>query len=628
MPNDALFATEATESTETESGAEPRLRELLRRTWGYADFRPLQREAMAAVLARRDSVVVLPTGGGKSVCYQAPALLEEGGGPAVVVSPLISLMKDQVDGLVANGVAAACFHSAMSPEERREVRTGLGAGRYRLLYVSPERLVGEGGGFRAWLRGRQVPFFAIDEAHCISQWGHDFRPSYRELGRLKEEFPGSSIHAFTATATARVREDICAQLGLAAPEVLVGSFDRPNLVYRVERRRNLDAQLRAVIDRHPGEAGIVYCISRREVESLADRLQSWGVSARPYHAGLADADRSRHQEEFSQARVDVIVATVAFGMGIDRSDVRFVVHVASPRSLEHYQQESGRAGRDGLPAECALIYSPSDFHTWRRLVAQDGELTDNDRRLLSDMQRYASLPRCRHRALVEYFGQRLERGDCGACDHCLGELDDLERVEDGLVVGQKVLSCVLRVRESFGVTHVMDVLRGRDTDKVRERAHDQLSTFGLLADESPRQVRGWIEQLLDQGFLEQAGDRYPVLHVTSAGRELLKGREAPDLYREPKRAAKSRRESKADAESWEGVDRPLFDTLRDLRLEIARERGVPPYVIFHDSMLRDMARVRPTTQAELLTVYGVGEKKAADLGPKFLGAIRDHLGME
>jgi len=585
----------------------------------------LQREAMAAVLGGRDSLLVLPTGGGKSLCYQAPALVGDAR-LAVVVSPLISLMKDQVDGLRGIGVAAACLNSALAPEEARRVRGELAAGRLRLLYVSPERLVGEGSdGFRRRLAGFGVGFFAVDEAHCISQWGHDFRPAYRGLRRLRDEFPEASIHAFTATATERVRRDIVEQLGLVEAAVLVGSFDRPNLVYRVLRRRERDRQIRQVLERHPGRAGIVYCLSRREVEEVAAMIAGWGIAARPYHAGLADEVRHRNQEDFLNERVDVVVATVAFGMGIDRSDVRFVVHATSPRSLEHYQQESGRAGRDGLEAECVLLHSPGDFFTWRRLMEQDGELTDSDRRLLSDMQRYAGTPRCRHRALVEYFGQTLERDDCGACDYCLGELDDLEPVDDPVVLGQKILSCVLRVHQGFGTTHVVDVLRGSEAEKVTSRGHHRLSTWGLLADAPTRQVRSWIEQLLDQGYLEQAGERYPVLQVTAGGRRLLRGEEEPLLYREPRRRAAAKRTSRAATESWEGVDKDLFETLRELRRQVAAERGVPPYIVFHDSVLRDMAKRLPRSEGELLEVYGVGEKKARDLGPQFLTAIGEYL---
>jgi len=596
------------------------LAEVLRRVWGHAAFRPLQREAMRAVLAGRDSLVVLPTGGGKSVCFQAPALVGGDGGVAVVVSPLISLMKDQVDALTANGVPAACLHSGLGPEERRQVEAGLPAGRYRLLYVSPERLVGEGGeAFQAFLGRCRVRYFAIDEAHCISQWGHDFRPEYRRLGALRDAFPGVALHAFTATATERVRGDIADQLRLADPEILVGSFDRPNLVYRVRRRHGLDAQLRAALDRHPGEAGIVYCLSRREVERVAAKIASWGRRAVPYHAGLDAGTRARHQDDFLNERADVVVATVAFGMGIDRSDVRFVLHAAAPRSPEHYQQEAGRAGRDGLEAECLLLYSPGDFATWGRLLGESGELTEAARRLFAAMHRYAAATRCRHRVLAEYFGERYGRESCGACDWCLGEL---ERVPEPLILGQKILSCVLRVRERWGAGHVADVLRGTVTDKVTANRHQDLSTFGLLADVPARELHGYVDQLVDAGWLAQEGDRYPTLGVTETGRRLLRGEESCELYRQP--APERRRAGRAAEVSWEGVDEALFEKLRALRLEIARERKVPPYVIFHDSALRALARLRPASREALLAVPGIGEKKAADLGPRFLEAIAEH----
>ena len=378
---------------------------MLGRYWGYATFRPLQREAMDAILGGRDSVVVLPTGGGKSLCFQAPALVRPG--LAVVVSPLISLMKDQVDSLTANGVAAACFNSSLPSDERAAVMRGVRDGRYRLLYVSPERLAGESSeSFLAQLAQCDVSFVAVDEAHCISQWGHDFRPEYRQLARLREVFPGVSLHAYTATATARVRRDIASQLALRDPIELVGSFDRPNLVYRVLGRSQLKRQLQDVLARHRGHAGIVYCTSRREVDALAAWLCETGVRARPYHAGLADQERARNQDAFLDEHADVVVATVAFGMGIDRSDVRFVVHAGAPQSLEHYQQESGRAGRDGLEAECVLIYSTADFLKWRVMLERNGELTPARRSLLRDIERYAASVGCRHKQSAGLF-----RGD-------------------------------------------------------------------------------------------------------------------------------------------------------------------------------------------------------------------------
>src|SRR5207237_9379 len=392
------------------------LDDVLSRYWGYTSFRPLQRDAMEAILSRRDSLVVLPTGGGKSICFQAPALV--GGGVGLVVSPLISLMKDQVDTLVANGIQAACYNSALSADAKTATAAGIREGRYALVYVSPERLAGEGsdsflsllGGPSDGAQGRPMSFVAIDEAHCISQWGHDFRPEYRQLGALRARFPGVSLHAFTATATARVRRDIMSQLALRDPLELVGSFDRPNLVYRVLPRAALKRQLLDVLDRHRGEAGIIYCTSRREVDALAAWLAGLGIAALPYHAGLSDPERHRSQDAFLSERVDIIVATVAFGMGIDRSNVRFVVHAGAPRSLEHYQQESGRAGRDGLEADCVLISSAADFMKWRLMLERDGELSDASRALLGQMERYATGVSCRHRHLAAYFGEHYSSG--------------------------------------------------------------------------------------------------------------------------------------------------------------------------------------------------------------------------
>src|SRR5687767_14978804 len=397
------------------------LQEVLARYWGYTTFRPLQREAMESVLAGRDSLVVLPTGGGKSLCFQAPALVQPG--LAVIVSPLISLMKDQVDTLVGNGVPAVLYNSSLTADEKATVVAGLRQGRYRLLYVSPERLVGDGSdAFLSLLSSCGVSFVAVDEAHCISQWGHDFRPEYRQLGRLRQLLPGVSLHAYTATATARVRRDIAAQLALSDPIELVGGFDRPNLLYRVLPRATLKRQLQDVLQRHRGEAGIVYCTSRKEVDALAAWLTSVGFPALPYHAGLPDAERARNQDAFLSERVEIIVATVAFGMGIDRSNVRFVVHAGAPRSLEHYQQESGRAGRDGLEADCTLFYSGADFVRWKTMLESSGELTDQARALLKTMERYATGVGCRHRHLASYFGDAYPVGGCGTCDVCLGEL--------------------------------------------------------------------------------------------------------------------------------------------------------------------------------------------------------------
>jgi ATP-dependent DNA helicase RecQ len=600
------------------------LQGVLERYWGFTSFRPLQREAMEAILDHRDSVVVLPTGGGKSLCFQAPALLLDG--LAVVVSPLIALMKDQVDTLVSNGVGAAAYHSALALDERRRIVTGLREGRFRLLYVAPERLVGDAAdSFAAVIAANPVSFVAIDEAHCISHWGHDFRPEYRQLANLRARWPSVGLHAFTATATSRVRRDIVGQLSLRTPVELVGSFDRPNLVYRVLARANLKKQIQDVLARHAGEAGIIYCQSRRDVDELAAWLRDTvGVRALPYHAGMADEDRHRHQDAFLNEEIDVIVATVAFGMGIDRSDVRYVIHAGAPQSLEHYQQESGRAGRDGLEAECVLIFSTGDMLKWRSILEHNGELSEAKRGLLRDIERYAASVGCRHRRLLRYFGEGYEKDDCGACDYCLGEL---EAVDDPVTLARKILSAVARVEQRFGAAHVTNVLRGTESDLVVARRHQQLSVFGLLRDASVDEVRGYIDQLIAGALLRQAGDAYPTLQLTPEGAAMMRhghGSDGFELARQRKpRKDKPSRKSRVETESWVGVDRQVFDRLRAWRLSIARQRGVPPYVIFHDTTLRELAREQPSTPEALRHVHGIGARKADDWGELLLKVISD-----
>jgi ATP-dependent DNA helicase RecQ len=594
---------------------------VLHQHWGYSSFRPLQRETIDAVLAQRDSLLVMPTGGGKSLCFQLPALVRDG--LALIVSPLIALMKDQVDTLAANGIAAACYNSAMTSEQKAQVRAGLRENRYRLLYVAPERLVGESNQVLT-LSKAPISFIAVDEAHCISQWGHDFRPEYRQLATLRQALPHASMHAFTATATARVRRDIVSQLGLRDPVLLVGSFDRPNLVYRVWPRANLKRQILSVLERHRHEGGVIYCLSRRDVEDLSAWLCGEGHAAVPYHAGLPDHERHRNQDAFLNERVDIVVATVAFGMGIDRSDVRFVIHAGAPQSLEHYQQESGRAGRDGLEAECVLIASPADFLKWRVLLESNGELTDERRSLMRDMERYVARVGCRHRHIIHYFGEAYDRASCDACDYCLGEL---EAVDEPIVLARKILSCVARVGQRYGAGHVTSVLRGSETEQVKARGHAQLTTFGLLRDCSIDEVRGYIDQLLSHGLLEQADDAYPVLRLTGDGAALMRTGEAVDGFSlsrqrkpQPGRAAPRAR---VEVESWAGVDRALFERLRAMRLDLARSRGVPPYVIFHDTTLRELARVRPRTLHDLATVYGMGARKIESFGEAVLQTLAE-----
>lgn len=592
------------------------VRAVLQKYWGYDSFRPLQAEAMRAVLEGRDSVIVLPTGGGKSLCFQAPALCLPG--MAVVVSPLISLMKDQVDALTGCGIAAACVNSSLSAEERHRVADEIRAERLKLLYVSPERLNTER--MLDFLKTTQISFFAVDEAHCISDWGHDFRPEYRMLRRLKDEFDGIAVHAYTATATEHVREDIARELNLQNPEVIVGSFDRPNLVYRVQPRSDLLRQVCEVLDRHKGESGVIYCIRRADVDDLCADLSSRGYRVLPYHAGMSDEHRRRNQEAFIQEKVETIVATVAFGMGIDKSNVRYVIHAGAPKTLENYQQESGRAGRDGLEAECCLFYSGQDFRTWKKLQSDlPAEAYEIAMTKLEGIERFCLGVTCRHGSLVEYFGEAWPEGNCGACDVCLSELD---LVDDALVTSQKILSCVVRQQQNYGADYTAQVLTGSREQRILDNGHDQLSTYGLLKNEEKKTVRNWIEQLVGQGCLKKYGE-YNVLQVTPLGREVLRGEFTPRLMRPVLRPKK---ESKIAASSWEGVDRGLFEKLRTLRRSVADDRAMPTWLVFSDATLRDMARRRPGSVEEFLQVNGVGEKKSAEFASLFLPAIAEYCG--
>jgi ATP-dependent DNA helicase RecQ len=579
--------------------------------WGYERFLPLQREAIECVVARRDSVVVLPTGGGKSLCYQVPAVTMPG--LAVVVSPLISLMKDQVDGLAECGIPAARLDGSLSYEERADVVSRMRRQALKLLYVAPERLMTDD--FTELLRQIRISFVAIDEAHCISIWGHDFRPEYRQLGKLKELFPDTAVHAYTATATERVRQDIAEQLRLERPTVIVGSFDRPNLVYRAQRRHNLLAQVSAVIDRHKDESGIIYCIRRADVDELCADLAGRGYSVAPYHAGMDNDDRKRSQDAFFEERANIMVATIAFGMGIDKSNVRYVVHAGMPKSLEHYHQESGRAGRDGLEAECCILYSGADYRTWR-LVMGDMEPESREAALemLSQMYGYCTGVTCRHRALLAHFGQDLEAPSCQACDVCLGNLDC---IEDPLPTAQTILSCILRLGERFGGDYTSLVLTGSKEERILTNCHDKLSTHGLLSRFSKRVVRDWVEQLVAQGYVSKVGE-YNVLKVTDSGRQVLKGRETPKLL---KPAEEKARKARAAVVGWQGVDQGLFEELRKLRRRLAEEKHVPAFVVFSDTALRDMARLKPVTPEDFLGVNGVGEKKCEQYAPVFLHAI-------
>jgi ATP-dependent DNA helicase RecQ len=596
--------------------------EVIRRHWGFTSLRPLQAQAMEAVQAGRDSLVVLPTGGGKSLCYQAPAVLR--GDTTVVVSPLISLMKDQVDGLQACGVPAVRLDSSLSSDERYQYAQDITQGAIRLLFVSPERLASLE--FCRFLQRVGVKTFAIDEVHCISHWGHDFRPEYRQLDRLRELFPEAAIHGYTATATEKVRQDIINQLRLRNPTILVGSFDRPNLNYRVLPRVDEYGQVLEILGRHKGEAGIIYCIRRRDVDDLAEFLQKQGIKALPYHAGMTPETRRSTQETFAAEKCDVIVATVAFGMGIDRSNVRFVLHTGMPKSLEHYQQETGRAGRDGLEAECVLLHSGADVMVWRRIMEKSAseagiapDFLASARKHLDDIDRYCKGAVCRHAALVRYFNQEYLSDNCAACDVCLG---DAEPVPDAQIVAQKILSCVARVKESFGVNHVVGVLRGENTENIRKQGHEQLSTYGLLSDQSKLQIRDWIYQLIGQQALLQEGDEYPILKLTQASWEVMKGKRTVRLIQVSRE--KPLAKTAAEEVSWEGVDRDLFDVFAELRRKISVEQGIPAFLVFGDVTLRELARVRPSTLEGMRLIPGIGDVKLHLFGERFFEALDDY----
>ncbi len=597
----------------------------VRHFWGFDSLRPLQAEAIDAGLDQRDSLVVLPTGGGKSLCYQTPPVLANR--TDIVISPLISLMKDQVDALTSCGYPAAALHGGLSDEERRQIRAEAIAGHYRVLFVAPERVLTPW--FLDLAERLDVKAFAIDEAHCISQWGHDFRPEYRRLATLMDRFPGASIHAYTATATLRVRQDIIDQLGLRDPSVLVGRFDRPNLVYRVLPRTNLDGQVFETIKNHAGEAVIVYCISRADTERLAASLRDRGIKASPYHAGLDSAKRTATQEAFAKERIHVVVATVAFGMGIDRSNVRCVIHTAMPKSIEHYQQETGRAGRDGLEAECVMFYAPADYRRWETIFSRSGEeagaaedVLEAQLELLQEIQRFCAGSTCRHKALSGYFGQDYEGESCGACDICL---DERAGLDDSAEIGRLALACVQGLGSPFGVSHVVDVLRGAKVEKIERFGHNTLPEYGSLQQHAKPVLRDLLFQLIDQGFLARSDGDRPVLRLLPAAESVLRGDKQIELKQPLSTPAAQAVPSHVAEDLWSGIDRGLFEHLRELRTSLADQRGVPAYIIFGDATLRELAQKRPSTLGALRETRGIGEKKLADLGEQFLEAINDFV---
>jgi len=588
----------------------------LKTVFGFHQFRPPQQEVIERVIAGEDVFLVMPTGGGKSLCYQVPALHRQG--LAIVVSPLIALMKDQVDGLLANGVRASCYNSSLSPAEARSVSASMENGELDLLYVAPERLMQPE--FLERLSRLELSLFAIDEAHCISQWGHDFRPDYVQIGRLRGLFPTVPIVAMTATADPETRRDIIRQLGIERAAVYVAGFDRPNITYTVMPKQKPFAQLATFLKGRRDEAGIVYALSRKRVEQVTERLRAAGFDAASYHAGLPDQERRRVQEAFRRDDLRIVVATVAFGMGIDKPNVRFVVHFDMPKSVESYYQETGRAGRDGLPSEALMLFGMGDVMTARSLI----ENSDNAERVRIELQKlnamvaYGEALTCRRRALLAYFGDQRDQ-DCGNCDIC----NDPPVRFDASEQAKKALSCVYRVGERFGVRHVIDVLRGAKGQRIIELRHDQLSTYGIGADLSAAEWENIFRQLIHLGYLVQDFSRFGALGLSPAARPVLKGEVAVSLGL-PRDVAKAEEKSGRRSGAGEGAHRPLFEELRALRKQIADAAGVPPFVVFSDATLVEIAKARPRDEGELLMISGVGEHKLAKYGSRFLAAVNAH----
>ncbi|MDB6019428.1 MAG: ATP-dependent helicase RecQ [Pedosphaera sp.] len=596
-----------------------RLLPALKQYFGFTSFRPLQEEIIRDSLAGRDVFALLPTGGGKSLCFQLPALVREG--LTVVVSPLIALMKDQVDALQASGIAATFLNSSLAAGESRARLRGLHNGEYRLLYVAPERLMLSG--FLSDLQRWGVNLIAVDEAHCISEWGHDFRPEYRQLAEMRALFPGVPMMALTATATGRVRKDIIEHLKLREPACYVASFNRPNLTYRVLARAKPYEQALEFIRNRPRECGIIYCFSRKSAESVAERLNADGIKAKPYHAGLTAEQRSKHQELFLRDEVRVICATIAFGMGINKPNVRFIIHYELPKNIEGYYQETGRAGRDGLPGECILLFSAGDAVKQTQFIDEKPDPQEQKiaREQLHQIVHYAESAICRRKELLGYFGEDFNAEDCGACDNCLSP----RATFDGTLAAQKFLSCVYRIREKsgfgVGLNHVVEVLTGADTDKIRRWEHEQLSTYGIGSEHSRTEWAAIGRELVRLGFLRQTAEKFSVLELTNEGREALRQRQSVTLTKPVKTP-----ESKVRRAGEITCDELLFEKLRQLRKQLADERDVPAYIVFSDVALRQMARDYPSTEGDFARISGVGEKKLREFGAPFLAEIAAHLG--
>jgi ATP-dependent DNA helicase RecQ len=589
--------------------------DLLRKTFGYREFRGRQAEIIEHVSAGGDALVLMPTGGGKSLCYQIPALLRAGTG--IVVSPLIALMQDQVEALRQNGVRAAFLNSTLALEEARKIERELVSGELDLLYMAPERLVKA----RALdLLGRaRIALFAIDEAHCVSQWGHDFRPEYTQLDVLADRFPGIPRIALTATADEPTRNDIRERLALRQARPFISGFDRPNIRYRIGQYRDAKGELHRFVQReHSGEAGIVYCLSRRKVESVVAWLSGKGWKALPYHAGLPAETRARHQQRFLREDGIVIVATIAFGMGIDKPDVRFVAHLDLPKSLEAYYQETGRAGRDGLPADAWMAYGLQGVLTLRQMMEQSGADERHkaiERRKLEAMLGLCEITSCRREALLRYFGDALP-APCGNCDNCL----EPPQTWDGTLAAQQALSAVYRTGQRFGVNYLISLLRGKDDERMRRFGHDRLKVFGLGRDLEEVQWRSVFRQLVARGLLSVDMEGHGSLLLAEAARPVLRGEQQLRLRRD--RAPETRRKRKSERAGTLGPeDLELWEALRAKRRELAEEQGVPPYVVFHDAVLMQMVEIRPRELVQLASLDGVGERKLARYGRDFLEVL-------